>query len=283
MAPGLDITTSSVTDTMKDEFLHLETTTPAKLAAKKASLRTENSTAEEDIFSSSPTTTTTTTTTPPQNNITSSKLLQASPYTDRAHHLDLNTLTPPLQLFAQALTAMRSITPSYATAPYPSAFNWDSIVDLFSQAMQKEASISNSALPEEELSFYVIVFRSRVNATADRRLLGQLDKAAHLEAVDSGGLLKYWFGTPDADGRNLATCESFLLPPSLFLFRIPSIDRNNFPSSCFGGLLTKSFARLMARPLRRTTRRRGTGSCAGHASREVDVRRVVRGAAEVER
>ena len=61
----------------------------------------------------------------------------------------------------------------------------------------------------EKLDFYVIVFRSKVNQHADRQLLGELDKAAHLEAVESGGLLKYWFGEPDEAGRILATCEYF--------------------------------------------------------------------------
>jgi len=32
------------------------------------------------------------------------------------------------------------------------------------------------------------------------------DKAAHAEAIKSGGLLKYWFGIPDENRRNLATC-----------------------------------------------------------------------------
>lgn len=38
-------------------------------------------------------------------------------------------------------------------------------------------------------------------------LLYRMDRLAHEEAVASGGLLMYWYGTPDErDGENLATC-----------------------------------------------------------------------------
>lgn len=186
MAPGLEIANADTIDTMKDEVLHLENTRSLK---KQKLSKTKNFTAK-DISALA---------TPPQNH----DLLQASPYSDREHLLDLNSLTKPLQLFAEALTAMRWITPDFATAPYHKAYNWDSIADIFSRAMKAEK-------PDEKLEslhFYVIVFRSRVNKHADRQLLGELDKAAHLEAVEGGGLLKYWFGTPNEVGRNLATCK----------------------------------------------------------------------------
>lgn len=186
MAPGLEIANTNAVETMKDEVLHLESPRPLK---KHKFSQTKNFTAE-DIVSFA---------TPAQNY----DLLQASPYSDRAHLLDLATLAKPLQLFAEALTGMRWITRDFATAPYHKAFNWDSIADIFSRSMQSEQ-------PDETLevqSFYVIVFRSRVNEHADRELLGELDKAAHLEAVEGGGLLKYWFGTPNELGRNLATCK----------------------------------------------------------------------------
>lgn len=129
------------------------------------------------------------------------KLLQASPYTGRDHLLDFTTLIKPLQHFAKALTGMRAIRPDYATAPYHQSFNWDSIVDIFSQTARSQLDLPVS------LDFFVIVFRSRINDHADRQLLGELDKAAHVEAVQGGGLLKYWFGTPDDLGKNLATCR----------------------------------------------------------------------------
>lgn len=52
----------------------------------------------------------------------------------------------------------------------------------------------------------IVVFRSQVPPTTSRHALGELDQRSHAEAMKSGGLLKYWFGMPDADGRNLATC-----------------------------------------------------------------------------
>jgi hypothetical protein len=186
MAPGLEIVNAGTDETMKDKVLHLENHKPLK---KHKLSQTKNITAQ-DIISF---------TTPPQNY----DLLQASPYSGRDHLLNLTTLTKPLQLFAEALTGMRWITPEFATAPYHKAFNWDSVTDIFSRAMKAE----RPGQTLESLHFYVIVFRSRVNKHADRQILGELDKAAHLEAVEGGGLLKYWFGSPNEVGRNLATCK----------------------------------------------------------------------------
>lgn len=53
----------------------------------------------------------------------------------------------------------------------------------------------------------IVVFRSQVPPTTSRHALRDLDQESHAEAMKSGGLLKYWFGMPDADGRNLATCK----------------------------------------------------------------------------
>ncbi|KAJ6259068.1 hypothetical protein Dda_5965 [Drechslerella dactyloides] len=128
-------------------------------------------------------------------------LLVASPYIDEDHLLDLDTLSRPNQLFAKALTVMNARTREYAVEPYVEAFNWNEVVD----ALRKLARRESYAYPRSE--FYIIVFRSRLPPDADREHLGQLDKDAHLEAVESGQLLKYWFGTPHPDtGRNLATC-----------------------------------------------------------------------------
>jgi hypothetical protein len=186
MVSGLEIVNAGTVENMKDEGLHLENPSPLK---KHKVSQTKNLTAQDIISWTTP---------PPDYD-----LLQASPYSDRYHLLDLTTLTKPLQLFAEALTGMRWITPEFATAPYRKAFNWDSIADIFSRAMRAERPGQRL----ESLHFYVIVFRSRVNKHADRHLLGELDKAAHLEAVEGGGLLKYWFGSPNEVGRNLATCK----------------------------------------------------------------------------
>jgi len=190
----LEVARTSTDEPMKEAVLHIEDARPRK---KSIFSRAKDFTAADIASIAAP---------PPAQDY---DLLQASPYSDRAHLLDLTTLARPLQLFAEALKAMRWIKQEYATSPYDKAFNWDSIVDIFSRTVSAEHSDSTP----EKLDFYVIVFRSRVNQHADRQLLGELDKAAHLEAVESGGLLKYWFGEPDEAGRNLATCEfsQFLL------------------------------------------------------------------------
>jgi hypothetical protein len=185
----LEVARASTDEVIKEEVLHIENVRPHK---RSRFSRTKDFTAE-DIAAIA-------TLPPPAQNY---DLLQASPYSDRPHLLDLTTLTKPLQLFAEALTAMRWIKQEFATSPYDKAFNWDSVVDTFSRTINVEQPHN---IPEK-LDFYVIVFRSKVNQYADRQLLGELDKAAHLEAVESGGLLKYWFGEPDEAGRNLATCK----------------------------------------------------------------------------
>ena len=124
----------------------------------------------------------------------------ASPYSDAAHVLDLHTLDRPYQLIARALATMHALSESYATMEYQDAFNWHEVVEQLKALADAEGYLF------PETSFFVIVFRSRVPSTSDGTLLGELDAEAHREAVRSGGLLKYWFGTPDAQGRNLATC-----------------------------------------------------------------------------
>jgi len=132
----------------------------------------------------------------------SNRFLVASPYTAPAHLLDLSTVDRPQQLMVKALVSMRALTPAYAVAPYPDAFNWDEVVSQLSRLASEDEE--GSIFPET--SFYIIVFRSRIAPTTSRPHLGELDAEAHREAMVSGGLLKYWFGTPDQDGRNLATC-----------------------------------------------------------------------------
>ncbi|KAI5818625.1 hypothetical protein BZA77DRAFT_306071 [Pyronema omphalodes] len=128
------------------------------------------------------------------------RYIQASPYTAFPHLLDLSTIDLPQQLLARALTIMTPLSPAYATTPYSVAFNFPSILARLRHLSQ---SINYHYPPS---SFYIIVFRSRVNPSTNRQDLGALDEAAHIEAIKSGGLLKYWFGVPDENHRNLATC-----------------------------------------------------------------------------
>ncbi|KAK4176659.1 hypothetical protein QBC36DRAFT_290340 [Triangularia setosa] len=128
------------------------------------------------------------------------RYLVASPYTEQEHLLDLETLDNENQLLALALTQMKCLRDDYATAPYLGTFNWHDIIDtLRALALQKQHKWKKT-------SFYIVAFRSRIPPTTIYAELGTLDKAAHVEATSSGGFLKYWFGTPDVEGRNLATC-----------------------------------------------------------------------------
>ncbi|KAL8933986.1 MAG: hypothetical protein Q9216_006126 [Gyalolechia sp. 2 TL-2023] len=132
--------------------------------------------------------------------IVEERLLVASPYTSRPHLLDLSALTQSQVLLAKALTLLTPTTPAYATSPYIDSFNWDAVVTYLAAATKSET------FHWTEQYFYIVVFRSQIPPSTDRSHLAELDKAAHIEAMKSGGLLKYWFGTPDVDGRNVATC-----------------------------------------------------------------------------
>ncbi|GAW20075.1 hypothetical protein ANO14919_095690 [Xylariales sp. No.14919] len=127
-------------------------------------------------------------------------LLVISPYTEREHLLDLKSLDMENAILAQALCHLKCLRPDYATAPYIDIFNWGEIIEQVKRlAQQKGHSWKGS-------SFFVVAFRSQIPPTTVYEDLGTLDKAAHAEATASGGFLKYWFGSPDKDGKNLATC-----------------------------------------------------------------------------
>jgi hypothetical protein len=127
--------------------------------------------------------------------------LISSPYNDPEHLLDLRTLDAPNRLLAQALSFLKPVRDDYATADYLSSFNWDEVLSVLRSLAASEG------YAWREMVFYTVVFRSKLNKGISEQWLSDLDKDSHREAVESGGLLKYWFGKRDGEERNLATCE----------------------------------------------------------------------------
>jgi len=125
----------------------------------------------------------------------------SSPYADLANQLDLRSLTLPAQLLALALTHLAPLRPDYATASYLSSFNWPEVFEKL------RAFCVAAGVQWARQEFYLVIFRSKLRRDADRVRLDELDQHSHREACESGGLLKYWFGSCDAEIRNLATCE----------------------------------------------------------------------------
>ena len=128
-------------------------------------------------------------------------IIKSSPYSDPLNFLNLTELDKPLQLFALALSKLQSTRPDYATAPYMSSFNWSEVFEIL------RGLCARTGIHWQRTDFYVVIFRSKLRAEADGARLGELDQMSHQEACASGGLLQYWFGSPDAERRNLATCE----------------------------------------------------------------------------
>ena len=128
-------------------------------------------------------------------------LLVSSPYTESDHLLDLRTLDTPCGLFARALAILHPIRSDYAIADYTDSFNWESVMTRL------RTLASNEDCQWQRQSFYTVTFRSKLKPNINRALLRQFDKESHREAIASGGLLKYWFGNPDGERRNLATCK----------------------------------------------------------------------------
>lgn len=90
----------------------------------------------------------------------------------------------------RALHHFRHSGPGYARLPYGEAFNWDAL--RLPLAIERE--------------WYVVAFRSKRQAGSPSKSLYEADRAAHEEAVAHGGLLLYWYGVPNDQGENLATC-----------------------------------------------------------------------------
>ena len=138
------------------------------------------------------------------------RFIQSAPYAEPQHLLDLTALDLPNKLFSMALTKLEPVDDFYATTDYHKAFKWDDL--LFNLNL---LSVS-SGYQWPEHSFYVVVFRSQLKAGIDKERLFKLDSKSHEEAVESGGLLKYWFGVANSEHRNLATCKFPFVPLTLF-------------------------------------------------------------------
>lgn len=115
---------------------------------------------------------------------TSPRYLVASPYTDPEHLLDLDALDVENQILAEALVEMKPLRADYATASYLDTFNWEEVV---CRVRELTAARGHGF---KETSWYIVAFRSRIKPTTEYPDLGALDKAAHAEAMASGGFLK---------------------------------------------------------------------------------------------
>ncbi len=127
--------------------------------------------------------------------------LAASPYLEQKHLLDLNTLDVQSQLFALALTKLHSATDDYANVKYEDS------LDLEALMAELRLLVERHGIVWKQQDFYVVEFRSKLKSDIDNALLFKLDKESHREAAESGGLLKYWYGVPNSERRNLATCK----------------------------------------------------------------------------
>lgn len=130
--------------------------------------------------------------------------LVISPYNESPNLLDLDALDIQEQLLAKAFTLFKPISDDYASADYRDAFNWEHVLGAL-----KDIAVQEDHRWESQ-AFYIVYFRSQLQENARRDSLAETDNRAHAEAMASGGLLKYWFGKAGSDGKNLATCKSYL-------------------------------------------------------------------------
>jgi hypothetical protein len=94
--------------------------------------------------------------------------------------------------FAEYLKVLQTITENYAYLPLEQIFNWDEVANQFDL--------------DEEGDWYQVCFRSVRKPEANTKLLYDADLAAHNEAKECGGLLKYWYGDLNEHRECFATC-----------------------------------------------------------------------------
>lgn len=135
-----------------------------------------------------------------------SRYLVVSPYTERGHLLDLETLNKENQILAVALSRLKNVREDYATGPYLEIFNWTEVIDTL------RTLVRESGHSWKETSFYIVAFRSQIPPTTVYGDLGVLDKAAHVEATASGGFLKFVYPSSNREGPVLTTAGTGLVP-----------------------------------------------------------------------
>lgn len=113
------------------------------------------------------------------------RFIVQSPYAELKHQLDLTTLDYENALLAKALSTLDATREDYAVASYNESFNWTDVM------ARLKALVSIYGKPYQDATFYIVAFRSQIKPSTDYSHLGELDKAAHLEAIESGGFLKY--------------------------------------------------------------------------------------------
>jgi hypothetical protein len=136
--------------------------------------------------------------------------LITSPYAEARHQLNLSSLETQDQLMSLILTLLIAVRNDYATCRYEDAFDWRMLMNSLKTLADSEG------VRWKRREYYVVEFRSKLKEDIDVDLLYRLDKESHGEAAQSGGLLKYWYGKPDVERRNLATCE----PPYCVIWEI---------------------------------------------------------------
>ncbi|CAK7913225.1 hypothetical protein CAAN1_20S02102 [[Candida] anglica] len=139
----------------------------------------------------------------------SPKYIRSSPYHEQEHLLQLDTLDLGYKALALALQSFVPVNGNkdYQYEEYEKAFP---VKETVERAQEYAKILGEESVPE--LKVYVIAFRSILHidvqeSVEKRQKLADIDKGSHTEANISGGLLKYWFGTPDDENaKNLATC-----------------------------------------------------------------------------
>ena len=97
----------------------------------------------------------------------------------------------PLDLRADLYEACQNISPThsdYMILPIQDGFDWSSLSGCLFERL------------------YLVVFRSVRRPTADLRLLREHDDRAYAEALESGGLLRYFKGHANERGECLSFC-----------------------------------------------------------------------------